>query len=595
MFRSFRKSVGDSSGSEVKKADRSRRRSVDLSLANKVNKVHEDDDGGLRRQASDEDLSRSTRTVSPSAGTTTTSTTTGASNGSPPLPSPTTTAGSGSDSGFGDDSGLPASIRFASRAEIVSGNLDEVSKRSAQIARVSSVPLIVRVSFPDERTFKTIAITANSTAASTVQALLLKMARGLPSDSFRAIQQKYQHHRLYLQAFSENPNAEPLAPETLLMPLTTRDNDSPASNISVQVFYLQKKSRGSRISLRLRDPPAREKAKTLLFTSINVPPRAPTAAAATTTGGSGSNSNSNSPSPSSVVASSSNSPRSRAATAGATAASSFLSSVTANQQHQHQQQQQQQGSHVMSAAPLPPPLVPGTKPMLPLDLTPVQNMDLLLRRASPASGRLSRMSVANELMRQRSILHLTAAIQAAEEMAAQLPEPAPPAPPATLFPNWDSTAHVERPAAGSSVAAESPVRKPQVTTNGGLEHIPTNMTVSAPADLAISADKSKQAPQLPPPPRNEEKANNAVNELLLTERNFVFDLDLLLEAILKPLRNREVLPTNVLSDIFLNMERIAAFHRELYRRLSAGSCPVPPHHHGSDSHLVRTIRYDTIQ
>jgi hypothetical protein len=60
----------------------------------------------------------------------------------------------------------------------------------------------------------------------------------------------------------------------------------------------------------------------------------------------------------------------------------------------------------------------------------------------------------------------------------------------------------------------------------------------------------------------------------MTERNFVFDLELLLELFVKPIRAREILPLRVAQDLFINIESLADFHRHLYKQLQADASPL---------------------
>lgn len=70
--------------------------------------------------------------------------------------------------------------------------------------------------------------------------------------------------------------------------------------------------------------------------------------------------------------------------------------------------------------------------------------------------------------------------------------------------------------------------------------------------------------------KEEQKAVNPVEEILMTERKFLFDTDLLLEMVFKPLHNEDIIPDKTIQNIFLNMQQINSFHRELYRRLQIG-------------------------
>jgi len=66
--------------------------------------------------------------------------------------------------------------------------------------------------------------------------------------------------------------------------------------------------------------------------------------------------------------------------------------------------------------------------------------------------------------------------------------------------------------------------------------------------------------------KEEQKADNAVDEILLTERKFLFDTDLIIEMVLKPICDEDILPGKTREKIFLNIQQINSFHRELYRR-----------------------------
>lgn len=66
--------------------------------------------------------------------------------------------------------------------------------------------------------------------------------------------------------------------------------------------------------------------------------------------------------------------------------------------------------------------------------------------------------------------------------------------------------------------------------------------------------------------KEEKKADNPTDELVITERKFLFDTDLILEMVLKPLCEEEVIPAKTREKIFVNMQQVNSFHRELYRR-----------------------------
>jgi len=66
--------------------------------------------------------------------------------------------------------------------------------------------------------------------------------------------------------------------------------------------------------------------------------------------------------------------------------------------------------------------------------------------------------------------------------------------------------------------------------------------------------------------KEEKKADNPTDELVITERKFLFDTDLILEMVLKPLCEEDIIPAKTRDKIFVNMQQVNSFHRELYRR-----------------------------
>jgi len=77
--------------------------------------------------------------------------------------------------------------------------------------------------------------------------------------------------------------------------------------------------------------------------------------------------------------------------------------------------------------------------------------------------------------------------------------------------------------------------------------------------------------QLPKHVEGEEKALDPVTELQLTERNFIADLGLLMETFIKPVRNRELLPSAVIESMELNLDRVICLHRVLYQQFLSDS------------------------
>jgi hypothetical protein len=488
MFRTFRKSVGapldnlSPVGSSSRVDAKQSRKSVDVSLglaANNGTHLTTPASSGTSASAvsssklgltmvgatSESDLNEAAARVSSTGSSTRTS----------------TASSSSSSTTHQQQLTSDSAIRFASKAEIAGGG---------GFSPVASAPMIIRVAVPEEKTFKTIAITANTSATSASRELLNKMARGLTPDAAAALRTKYAAHRIYTQALSDCPTAEPLPPDTLLMPLILETSSSSAGDSSpggnVLKFYLQKHE----------DRPVRPKGSrlTVLLNSSSKSSKQPSQAVSGT--------------------------RAPSHTVSGSSGSSILSGIRS-------------GRSGSTSADAPPPvasLPPPVAALPPLSLTHdmqkrnVITDDMAGRKASPASiGRLSnKLSFANDLMRQRSLMHLATIHHNAAD---------PSQPKITVNPQLEPLQSLPPPVVPLPDAHDS---SKTVTPNTSQDTSSSSSSMpSTPTTATENSLSSRQAT---------EKANNALHELLLTERNFVFDLDLLLEAILKPLRNREVLP-----------------------------------------------------
>lgn len=79
--------------------------------------------------------------------------------------------------------------------------------------------------------------------------------------------------------------------------------------------------------------------------------------------------------------------------------------------------------------------------------------------------------------------------------------------------------------------------------------------------------KIEAEPAKAPEPEPEKKATDPFEELLMTERNFVYDLDNVLNTFVKPLREKEVISSSLVDEFSLNFDCLADFHKHLYGKI----------------------------
>lgn len=126
-------------------------------------------------------------------------------------------------------------------------------------------------------------------------------------------------------------------------------------------------------------------------------------------------------------------------------------------------------------------------------------------------------------------------------------------------------------ALSSSTAAAAAAEVPLSTSPPQPSSPPSGRSVAGDVPLSTSP---RDELILISPRNTAEKALDPVSELVMTERNFVFDLELLIELFIKPIRGREILPARVAQEMFINVEYLVAFHRHLYQQLNEDSSPL---------------------
>jgi len=148
----------------------------------------------------------------------------------------------------------------------------------------------------------------------------------------------------------------------------------------------------------------------------------------------------------------------------------------------------------------------------------------------------------------------------------------PTAPPIPQKPNLSVDASPKRSMKGISSTDVIPVT--DTNTEGKwkrsaeAEALLSMLQAEASQDAIEELIKSKIEAEPPKPEVEvEKKATDPFQELLMTERNFVYDLDNVLNTFVKPLREKDVVSSSLADEFCLNFDCLADFHKHLYGQI----------------------------